>query len=61
MTDPFSSTEVVVQLIQNLTTSNYAGLSAAIMFIWDYGGLTSHVVDRMTPLVFGSLSVSDHV
>jgi hypothetical protein len=54
--DPFSSTEASIQLIQDLQTADYVGMSAAIMFIWDYGGLTNHIFDRMTPLVFDSLS-----
>jgi hypothetical protein len=44
-TDPFPSTEVVFQLIQNLTLSNYVAMSAAIMFIWDYGAFPNYVVD----------------
>jgi len=54
-TDPVSSAEVVVQLIQDRQTADYVGMSAAIMFIWDYGGLINHIFDRMAPLVFGSL------
>jgi hypothetical protein len=49
--DPPSSPEVVVRLIHNLQTDNYAKLSAAIMFILDYG---AYIFDRMTLLVFDS-------
>jgi len=45
-TDPLSSPEAVVQLIQNIQTADYAGLSAAIMFIWDYGGPTSRILSN---------------
>jgi len=55
--DSLSSTEVVIQLIQDLQTADYAGMSAAIMFIWDYGGLTNRIFHRMTPLVFGARSI----
>jgi hypothetical protein len=55
-TGPFSSTEVFAQPIQNHIASSYVGMSVAIMFIWDYGALTNYVVDRMTPLMLGSLS-----
>jgi hypothetical protein len=41
-TDPFFSNEVVVQLIQDRKTASYVAMSAAIMFVWDYGALTNH-------------------
>jgi hypothetical protein len=50
---PPSSPEVVVQLIHDLQTDDYVKLSAAIVFILDYG---AHIFDRMTLLVFDSLS-----
>jgi len=53
-TDFLSFTEVVIQLIQDHQTANYAGMSAAIMFIWDYGGVTNRIFHRMTLLVFGA-------
>jgi hypothetical protein len=51
--DPPSSPEIVVQLIHDLQADNYVKLSAAIIFILDYG---AHIFDRMTLLVFDSLS-----
>jgi len=54
--DLVSSTEVVLRLIQDRQTVGYVGISAMIMLIWDYGGLTNYISDRMAPLVFGSLS-----
>jgi len=59
-TDPLSSPEVVVQLIQDFQMADYAGLSTAMMFIWDSGGLTDRIFHRMTPLVFGFYWPSDH-
>jgi len=54
--DLVSSTEVVLRLIQDRQTVGYVGISAMVMLIWDYGGLTNYISDGMAPLVFGSLS-----
>jgi len=51
-TDPLSLLGVIAQAIQGLQTAYYAGMSVMIMVIWDYGELTNHMFDRMTPLVF---------
>jgi hypothetical protein len=48
---PPSSTEVVVQLIQDLQTDDYAKTAAAVMFILDYGKPTNHIFDRMTQCI----------
>jgi len=53
---PLSSTGTAVQFIQDMQTADYVAMSAAIMFIWDYGGLTDHILYRMARLLFGSLS-----
>jgi len=58
MIDPVSSTEVVLRLIQDRQTVSYVGISAMIMLIWDYGGLTNYIFDRMAPLMLAWLSIS---
>ena len=55
-TDAFSLAEATVQTIQGHQTGYYGRLAALVMFLWDYGEPTNHLFDRMTPLVFDSLS-----
>lgn len=38
--DPLPSLEVVGQVMQRVQTAYYFGMSATVMFIWDYGELT---------------------
>jgi hypothetical protein len=49
--------EAIVQAVQSLRTAYYAGMSATIMFIWDYSELATNMFDRIVPLVYGSLSI----